>query len=485
MEADASAWLADAIGLPRLEEDDGALVVNDAAEARLQGERPTLAAAGAIIAGDPDATGQIAAAIADARAGESIVLPIGAGQGHLIAAPVATNRVRLIYLPASFTKVDATLARASSSELAASVTHELANALSAVIGWATRARTEPEERDEALASIDRCARTAHATARTLLDSHGDRPRGRESVAVDVAGLLLEVTRLLEPAARLAQVELITRPVFDVFVKGVRADLFGALWNLGLNAIQAQESGGAVTFAMIRNGRDVLIQVRDRGPGVPAELRSRIFDRYYTTKIAGTGLGLANTRATVESLGGAISVESPEDGGATFAIRLPIMTEKARTAGIGGVDGPAGAAREDATAEAPTAFSNTLAGLSILVVEDDDGVRSLIETALIVAGASPVGVATAAEAARAVGPFALALVDLILPDQRGDHLIAALRRAGTVVRAALVSGASEPPDLHAEGHPDAVLRKPFESQEVVALAERLVETAAAPGDDGES
>jgi signal transduction histidine kinase len=70
------------------------------------------------------------------------------------------------------------------------------------------------------------------------------------------------------------------------------------------------------------GRGVVVKVADHGPGIPEELRHRVFEPYFTTKSDGTGLGLALVRQTLEAHGATIRVEETPGGGATFAIVFP-------------------------------------------------------------------------------------------------------------------------------------------------------------------
>ena len=74
----------------------------------------------------------------------------------------------------------------------------------------------------------------------------------------------------------------------------------------------------------RSSADVVITVSDNGPGVPAEIRTKVFEPFYSTKgHAGTGLGLAVARKIVEEMGGTLALTSPADGGAQFDVRMPI------------------------------------------------------------------------------------------------------------------------------------------------------------------
>ena len=119
---------------------------------------------------------------------------------------------------------------------------------------------------------------------------------------------------------------------------------------------------------------------------------------------------------------------------------------------------------------------------ILVVDDDLGLRELMSTALSMRGADVVAVASAREAIAQQGPFAAVIVDLLLPDERGDVLLAKLRDAGVTQIGMLVTGMELPADLSPRGMPDVVLRKPFELEE---LFEALTTALGADGSERES
>ena len=115
---------------------------------------------------------------------------------------------------------------------------------------------------------------------------------------------------------------------DLVVPADASRLQEALLNLLLNAIQAVAGNGEVTLAARREADAAVITVADNGPGIPAEVKGRIFDPFYTTKEEGkgTGLGLSIVYGIIEKHAGTVTVESAAGAGAVFYIRLP-LTER--------------------------------------------------------------------------------------------------------------------------------------------------------------
>ena len=103
-----------------------------------------------------------------------------------------------------------------------------------------------------------------------------------------------------------------------------------LWNTLLNALEAAGEGGWVSVSArpAEDGRpEAVITVADSGPGIPDELRERVFNPFFTTKDRGTGLGLAIVHQLVEAHGGSIAVGRHPAGGAMFTIRLPRVADQ--------------------------------------------------------------------------------------------------------------------------------------------------------------
>jgi signal transduction histidine kinase len=136
----------------------------------------------------------------------------------------------------------------------------------------------------------------------------------------VSGVLMLASAEFETRDVHVQSEL---PDHPVLVK-VDADLLKqALLNVVLNGAQAMTEGGKLEVRLAEDGRMALISIHDQGAGIPADVRDKIFDLYFTTKKDGSGIGLAMTYRIVELHNGSIEVESDATHGTTFILRFPL------------------------------------------------------------------------------------------------------------------------------------------------------------------
>jgi CheY-like chemotaxis protein len=213
------------------------------------------------------------------------------------------------------------------------------------------------------------------------------------------------------------------------------------------------------------GDKVVLGVEDNGPGMSEEEQGRAFEPYFTTKASGTGLGLPTVRQACEELGGKVELRSRKGLGTRFSVVLPRMAERSAAQ-----PESREAQRNHTKRSSGVFYAEPIEG-RILVVDDDEGLREMIATALGMRGAQVVAVETPEAALQQQGPFLMAVVDLLLPGMRGDALVAALRARGMATRALIVTGTELPEDVADAGRPDAVLRKPFELED---LFERLAE-----------
>lgn len=208
---------------------------------------------------------------------------------------------------------------ATMGRMSAGVAHEIKNPLAAMkmtvqMLREERAGGEREPLDLLLREIDRLDLVA-----TELSASG-RPLAKQPVELDRA--VVDVLDLLAPQMKHLGVT-VERRILPTGPVRVDPDRFKrAAMNLVLNGAQSMPSGGPLTVELATSGDRVRFSVRDAGPGIPPELRDRIFEPFVTTKTDGVGLGLALTRRIVEDHGGRIGFDA-SDRGSTFWIELPV------------------------------------------------------------------------------------------------------------------------------------------------------------------
>ncbi|MDE2179584.1 MAG: PAS domain S-box protein [candidate division NC10 bacterium] len=263
------------------------------------------------------------------QAGQS--LPIG-----ITLAPLKSSEGRLVGLVGIFQdlterkKTEARLRQAdrlaTAGQLAAGLAHEVRNPLAAISGCIELIKEERTARPKLLDIVLREAERLKLVTGQFLDFAKSTPASQKRC--NLVALVAEAVALLEKSCDSAHPVTfsIQREAEEVLAAGDPDQLKQALWNLGLNAIQAMQTGGQLSFTVRRYGSTngggwVGIELTDTGQGIPPEEVERIFDPFYTTKPGGTGLGLAITRKIVDNLGGRIEVTSREGGGSTFRVLL--------------------------------------------------------------------------------------------------------------------------------------------------------------------
>ena len=210
--------------------------------------------------------------------------------------------------------------------MAATVAHEIKNPLSAIKSIAQVMREDEQlsheyERDLRLivGETDRLSQSV-----TQLLSFARKESAAEQPQT-VEELLTSVVHLFQANAREQGVHLTCANRCDATLSGKCVSaLRDAVSNLLLNALQATPSGGEVKLVAEAADGELLISVADSGAGVPAELRERIWEPFFTTRQRGTGLGLAIVRKRVQEVGGSASLAVSSNGrGAVFQLRLPL------------------------------------------------------------------------------------------------------------------------------------------------------------------
>jgi signal transduction histidine kinase len=153
----------------------------------------------------------------------------------------------------------------------------------------------------------------------LLDLSRPLPAGAE--VVDLRALSEDVVSRLEEAKLLDGVAVSVDGAARA--PGHPDKLRQVLVNLVRNAVEAAGAGGRVEVRVAERDGAAEVAVADSGPGIPPERRDRLFEPFFTTKPRGTGLGLAVSRAIARAHGGDLAVDAAAEGGARFALRLPL------------------------------------------------------------------------------------------------------------------------------------------------------------------
>jgi PAS domain S-box-containing protein len=415
--------------------------------------------------------------------GGGINFPTASGQVHLLAVMRdVSDRVRAAE---ERRKLEEWLQQAQKLEslgvMAAGVAHDFNNLLTPILGDASLALMDLPADSPLRARLERIQRAAHHAStltHQLLDYTGIGALDAEPL--DMSKLVREMGELLQSAvSRRATV------VYELAsgLPSVRGDprlLSQVVVNLLTNASEAVDArpqgGGRVVLrsgaaelgrgelaGMILGeeraaGCYVWFEVEDAGCGMDAETRARMFDPFFTTKFAGRGLGLAAVLGIVRRHGGALEIASEAGRGTRVRVLCP----------AGGAELPPSprAARRGL----PPRTSGT-----VLVADDDAGVREIVRETLARVGLEALDAADGDEAietfrARA-DSIRLVLLDLTMPGTSGAEALDAIRRIRPAVPVLLVSGYAREASAEGRDAQDAFLQKPF-------LPETLLERVAA-------
>jgi signal transduction histidine kinase/ActR/RegA family two-component response regulator len=379
-------------------------------------------------------------------------------------------------------RAEAETANRMKDEFLATVSHELRTPLNAILGWShmlNRGRLDPFATEQALESIERNARSQAQLVEDLLDVSrmitGKVQLNLEKV--DVVSVVNAAIDSVKLAADSKQIQL--QLVLDKRVQSIVGDasrLQQVVWNLVSNAIKFTPARGTVTVQLKQQEAKVELSVVDSGQGMSPGFLKFAFDRFRQADASssrshgGLGLGLAIVKHLVELHGGYVSVSSPGVGrGSSFVVSLPVNPF------------PRWAAF-DKTPSPPTPSQTlSLAGVNILVVDDDDDNLQVL-SAVLSDRQAYVETANSAQATYDLldrfNPDVLVL-DLEMPEEDGFSLIAQIREReearGTKKPAIALTGHVRVADrvrALSAGF-DMFVPKPVEADELVATIVSLV------------
>jgi two-component system, sensor histidine kinase FlrB len=216
-------------------------------------------------------------------------------------------------------------------ELAAGLAHQIRTPLAAALLYASQ-MTLPERSSEDLARCaDRTVGSLKLLDKLVNDMLAFAHGGAARELVSVSALLEQVAQWLRPALHRGVRLTISTQAPDLMVRANAPSLVSAVLNLATNALQAATADGDSApleleiMARRAVGDRAQIVVSDNGPGVPAPIRARIFESFFTTRARGNGIGLAIVKSVVEAHLGSVTLVDSTDGacaGATFIIDLP-------------------------------------------------------------------------------------------------------------------------------------------------------------------
>ena len=392
--------------------------------------------------------------------------------------------------------------------LVAGVAHELNNPLASILAFSQLIRTDqslPLELHHQADLLIQEARRTHRIVKGLLDFARQRPP--ERLPTSLREIVDEVLGLQSYTFAPGRLEAIVDIPDDIPAIPIdRAQMQQVLVNLTLNAAQAIRSRSergtiriVAATATTDEGEEVVrLSITDDGPGIPAELRSRLFVPFFTTKAPGegTGLGLSVSFGIVVGHGGMLRHESGPGGiGTTFIVELPVRQANGPPTAVQSVAALAAAATApdpdpspdsvpDQAAPAEAGSPSTASGQRILVLDDESSIRDFLARILRRRGYEPVSAvdgASALEIVRADPPEAI-LCDNRMAGMSGIAFHEAVEAIdpGLARRFAFMSGDVLNPELHdfAVARGLVLLAKPFDMESVARTVDQLV----ARGDD---
>ncbi len=367
--------------------------------------------------------------------------------------------------------------------LAGGIAHDFNNILTAIMGNISLAQLDVDPKSPAGRSLQ-SAEAASLRARDLTQQLLTFAKGGEPVrsSVQLADIIREMAAFALHGSRV-------RPEFDLAPElwpadADRGQIGRVVQNLVINAVQAMPEGGTVRlrarnvhiggldYPALTPGPYVCIEISDTGVGIRSDHLSRIFDPYFTTKQAGSGLGLAAVYSIVRKHDGHIEVQSQLGEGSTFRLWLPAAGEPA----------------EPASAIPPP----TTAALSgrLLFMDDEEVIRAMASTLLRRCGFEVTCAADGAEAVRlyrnaheAGTPFGLVIMDLTVPGGiGGKEALSQLREIDPEVRAIVSSGYSSDPVLanYRNYGFRGVVAKPYEHAELIRVLRDVLLGPSKPG-----
>jgi PAS domain S-box-containing protein len=363
---------------------------------------------------------------------------------------------------------------AAMGQMMAGAAHELNNPLTAILGVSDllRERAADESTRRQVDLILQQARRAAAIVQDLLAF--SRPPTQEHSPLRLDELVNEALRVQQAVLGNKNIRAqVTAPDDLPAIAGDRKLLMQVFLNIIENAgqaISAARDHGTLEISLARVGDRIRVTFADDGPGIAPENLTKIFDPFFTTKRpgGGSGLGLTICLAVIKEHGGTIEVQSARGAGTAFHVFLPITQEAA----------PAPKELAPAAASVPSG-SDMLSGHTVLIVDDEESIREVVEEGLSARGMKvhTVGSSEAALSYLATNKSEVILCDFNLPGLKGNQLFEEVRARQGVSPPVFVFMTGDLVDhvvsAQCEKQGASILQKPFSISALVALlTERL-------------
>src|SRR3989475_11863336 len=366
---------------------------------------------------------------------------------------------------------------AAMGQMLAGVAHELNNPLTAILGVTELLRERPgadESTSRQLELTHRQARRAARIVQNLLEF--SRPASPQKKPLDLNNILDRTLQLHEHSLRRNNIEVDFRlPAELPGVVGDANQLIQIFLNLITNAEQAireVRDSGRIQIRAGRIGNQLTITVQDDGVGIRPEALQRIFDPFYTTKRpgGGTGLGLSICMSIIREHGGNIEAETLPAGGSALTVYLPVASGDH----LGSTAPPLDTGVATKTVRAT---ADLLKGRAVLVLDDEESLRMLLQEGLSAQGLRVDGAATTEEALAHLGrsSYDVFLCDLHLSS--GGYTVDGREAASRILEAAgkqkpllvyMTGDLLESTPGAAGGNEPICLQKPFRISDVLAL-----------------
>jgi PAS domain S-box-containing protein len=364
---------------------------------------------------------------------------------------------------------------ASMGQMMAGAAHELNNPLTAILGVSDllRERATDDASRRQIEIVLQQARRAAAIVQNLLVLAV--PSGQKRGKVKADEIVRKVVDSHQKSLQQRNIRVdvvIAEPLPEV--EGDPRLLAQVFTNILLNAeqaVSATRDSGTVKISLSHADDNLIVVFADDGPGIPREIVDKIYDPFFTTKRpgGGSGLGLTICLGVIKDHGGRIEVESPQAGGATFRIVLPAvekrLPEPALASGVG---------------RAATAAPSALRGRKLLIVDDEESIREIVQEGLLARGSIVESAGSSEEALSllAANTYEVVLCDFNLPGLNGEQLFERLRaQAGiSTPRFIFMTGDLLEPSTIASFTASGahVLQKPFHIAALATLLSELLQ-----------